>query len=75
MGIGDALSIFGAGFGAWAAVVYWGVRQVVKRIDDIASSVKQVDDELRIWINHTEHRLTAVEKDVTHIQHASGMKP
>jgi hypothetical protein len=56
------LSFLVSAFTAWAGVVWWGVKQVLRRIDIIANSVQALDNELSNWITKTESRLARIEE-------------
>lgn len=49
-------------FGGWASIVWWGVKEVVGRIDKISVAVSQLDNDLNKWVHSTEHRLTSLEE-------------
>jgi hypothetical protein len=56
------LILLSAAFTAWAAIVGWGVAQILKRIDALAAAVTKLDDVLSDWVTRTEGRLSRLEK-------------
>jgi len=56
------LGLIAFAFTGWAAVVAWGVRAVIARIDVITSSVRELDKDLNQWVNTTEGRLAHLEE-------------
>lgn len=56
------LGVLSIAFTAWAIVVGWATRQVIKRIDHIGGSVDGIDQELKVWVVDTEHRLSKLEE-------------
>lgn len=48
-------------FGAWAAVVAWGVKRITGQLENIAHDLKAESEKLNEYIVQTERRLAVLE--------------
>jgi len=58
-----ALTVLGMAFGAWAAVVAWGVQVIRQEVRDMKAAAKGTSDSLTSHVNQTERRLTMLESE------------
>ena len=58
------LALFGAGFTAWAAVVAWGTRRLIKQLDDLGNRINDMQNNFYKVHTTVEVRLSAIESRV-----------
>lgn len=66
--IADALFVGATAFGAWAWVVWWGIRVVRKEIGSLAVSAEATAKALTDHILLTEKRLTMLETEFAFVR-------
>lgn len=73
--VADALFAGATAFGAWAWVVYWGVKVVRKEIAALATSAEATAKALTDHILLTEKRLTMLETEFAFVRRYLSHQP